>query len=1100
MYSWEQIDERQSKISIESHGEAVFTNISQAILEGDNQARWFWELLQNAKDAIDDDQTVSVRLIITENEVVFKHDGNTFELDEILKLITQGSSKKGKAGKTGRFGTGFISTYILSRQVRIRGRLDDGTTFNFILDREANAAPDFLIKQQQSTRDFYASFNKDDQMDLGPFTTSFTYQLSDIGKAASKSGLEGIAEYLPYVLAFNPKLKHISVSFQGVEMTYEKLPAIIYKGYSHLLEEIGVTCSVAGESAQQSIIKVIGDNWESGFKINIAGYKSAFTSLNSHTPNLFASFPLLGTEVLGLPFVVNSTEFGLKHERNGVFIGTGTDDVILQNKKSIEEAVATLPLVLRWSLAQKVEHQFNVIIFCDWQAPRWLDEQWLKSVKLAAIANIITIPLVATQGSDGCPVTIADLIIPGEEDAATRGGMLALLKDFAPAKIPLEHEAEKWYQFVVNAGIFPDENQVILKKRFLLADFCALIGNEGNLPTLQKTLGIKTAVSWLNELYILLGGANIRLFHESALVPVRNGQFVRINAEIKIDEIKDATLYDVSALLGTDLFSTLVEPGIELPADLCGPYKKEDLVNKLIAENAHQPVSAFFKAELLKANALMLKWLITNKGEGFINAFQVVTTGEDQSKNAAFYKHSLGTFADKKQKLLAPKSVWSDTFRLFEKLVKDRDCLHQVYAEVLSKEELEWLRDHMYIHLSPLIESTTSLNRITAAQLLKDPEKESLLFDEKGECKVGRVTHIDFAYFTTTDNNILANSSTTQSSIEILQFALEEAVKVDKDYDQFYTVRLETGQQVELRKSLWVGRLKSNQWINVKNTSGETSQSYLKERPSSQNLSGLINSAPYLKTLIREEKAIALLNLLGVSVSDLLRNTLSTEAEKTAWERAFTALLSSNLDPVLAEVMLKDENLQSEYRKRQQNIALIHRNQQIGSLLEKEFKKLFSRPEFSHLAIDRKPFGSDYIISPESSDLVDENGQKVIFRVGSWYLELKATGKDYAAMTKLQAERAVKNSSCYALVVLPLNNYEINGDNILHHVRFVRNIGVILTEKYNEVSELKTQQHLVALPTDKVEVAIEEEDIRYNVKSSVWMSGEKMMDFINTLK
>ncbi|WPV67041.1 ATP-binding protein [Chitinophaga sp. LS1] len=1100
MYTWEQINEEKDKISVESHSEAVFTGINETILEGDNQARWFWELLQNAKDAVEDNQTVSVRLIITENEVVFKHDGNTFELAEILKLITQGSSKKGKAGKTGRFGTGFIATYILSRKVRIRGTLDDSTTFNFILDREADKAPDFLIKQQQSTMDFYTSFNRENQADLGPFTTSFTYQLSDIGKTASTSGLEEIAEYLPYVLAFNPKFKNISVNVKGVEMLYEKLKSIIYQGYSHLLEEVGITYSIEGEPAQQSVIKVIGDNWQSGFKIEITGDSRTFTSPNTHTPNLFASFPLLGTEVLGLPFVIHSATFGLKHERNGVFLGTGTNEVILQNKKSIEEAVATLPSILEWSLAQNVEHRFNIITFYDRQGPKWLDEQWLKSVKLSAITNIISIPLVTTQGSDNTPITIADLIIPGEGDTATRNTMLTLLKDFAPAKIPLEDEADKWHQFVVNAASFPDENQTIQKKKFMLPDFCSLIENEDNLPSLQKKLGTRAAIPWLNELYILLGGGDISLFYKSALVPVQSKQLVKVDVSIKIDEIKDETLYAVSELLGTNLFPTLVEPGIELPIDLCGSYKKEDLVNKLIAENALQPVTAFLDPKLMKANALMLKWLIVNKRGNFINAFLVITAGEDQSRNIIFFKHPLGAYSDKKQKLLAPKSIWRNTFKLFEKLVRDRDCLHHVYAEILSKDELEWLADNWFIHLSPLIKWTTPLNKSVATQLLKDPEKENLLFDENEFSKIEEITYSDFAFFTATDNHILSNSSTAQSSIEILQFALEEAVMVDDDYNQFHMVTLKSGQQVEFRKALWVGRLKNNQWINVKNISGEAAQHYSAERPSSQNLSGLINSAPYLKTLIRNEKATELLNLLGVSVSDLLKNTLSTDAEKVAWERAFTALLTANLDPVLAEVMLKDRSLQNEYRKRQQNMELINRNQQIGGLLEKEFKKLFLRPELLHLDIERRPFGSDYIISPESSDLVDENGEKIVFRVGSWYLELKATGKDYAAMTRLQAQRAVENPSSYALVVLPLNNYEINADNILKYIRFVRNIGEILTAKYNEVNLLKTQQSLVAIPTDKIEVAMEEEDIRYNVKASVWTHGEIMMDFVNSLK
>lgn len=1102
MYSWDHINAQQGQISIESHGETVFTDIDETILEGDNQARWFWELLQNAKDAVDDDQTVSARLEIGENKVVFKHDGNKFELTEILKLITQGSSKKGKANKTGRFGTGFISTYILSRKVSIRSTLDDDTRFDFILDREADSAPDFLVKQQQSTRSFFDSFNKDDQADLGPYTTSFTYDLTEGGKVASTSGLEEIEEYLPYVLAFNPKFKKISVCVKGVEMTYEKSPEIKYAGFSLPLEEIAITCTIGDKPGNLSVVKVIGENWESGFKIISTDKDRTFACMNPRSANLYASFPLLGTEVLGLPFVIHSTKFGLKHERNGVFLGSGTSDVILQNKKSIEEAVSALPLILDWSLTHHIEHRFNIITFYERTIPKWLDEVWLNSVKFEALTALLAIPLVSTQQKDGDPVTIDNLIIPGEDELDTRQAMLTLLADFTPSRIPLEAEAEKWYEFAVNIEPFlgTDEDGAIRQKKFLLPDLCLLVQAETSLITLQKTLDEKSAIEWLNAFYVLVGDSDIGLFQKCGIVPVRDNQLVKINANIKDDGIKDDALYLVSELLGTDLFPFLVVPGIELPAGVCSTYQKEELVNKLIAENANQPVSAFVNINLIKANALMLKWLVDNKRESAIQAYVVITAGEDQSKNIVFYKHSLGTFADKKQKLLTPKSLWRDTFKLFQKLVRDRDCLHEVYATELTADQWTALGDGQFIHPSPLIKWKMPVNRNIAAQILKDPEKESLLFNEDGSSKIEEVTHTDFAFFTAGDNQIFANSSTAQSTIEILQFALEEGAVLDQDFNQFFTVTLDSGQQIELRKALWVGRLKNNQWINVKNTSGETTQNYSGERPSSQNLSGLINSAPHLKSLVRNEKATELLNLLGVSVSDLLKNTLSTEAEKVAWEKAFTALLSANLDPVLAEVMLKDQNLQNEYRKRQQNTALINRNQHIGSLLEAEFKKLFLRPEFGHLDIERKPFGSDFIISPESSDLVDENGQKIVFRVGSWYLELKATGRDYAAMTRLQAQRAVENENCYALVVLPLANYEITGDAILERVRFVRDIGSILKSKYNEVGTLKSQQNLVAVPTDKVEVSIEEEDIRYHVKPSAWTPGEKMTDFINSLK
>lgn len=57
-------------------------------------------------------------------------------------------------------------------------------------------------------------------------------------------------------------------------------------------------------------------------------------------------------------------------------------------------------------------------------------------------------------------------------------------------------------------------------------------------------------------------------------------------------------------------------------------------------------------------------------------------------------------------------------------------------------------------------------------------------------------------------------------------------------------------------------------------------------------------------------------------------------------------------------------------------------------------------------------------------------------------------------------------------------------------------MGKILRQKYDEVATLKIQQELVVISTDDVEVAIEKEDIRYHVRQSVWISGDRMDDFI----
>ena len=88
-----------------------------------NQGRWAWELLQNAKDSIaeDENRTVSVQIRLDEDSVEFRHNGTHFTDQDVIGLISQISSKEVEEGqqtkKTGRFGTGFLTTHLLSKIV-----------------------------------------------------------------------------------------------------------------------------------------------------------------------------------------------------------------------------------------------------------------------------------------------------------------------------------------------------------------------------------------------------------------------------------------------------------------------------------------------------------------------------------------------------------------------------------------------------------------------------------------------------------------------------------------------------------------------------------------------------------------------------------------------------------------------------------------------------------------------------------------------------------------------------------------------------------------------------------------------------------------------
>ena len=127
----------------------------------DLRQRWMWELLQNASDLGDN---VKARFEITADRLKFSHNGKPFTLDEAYNLIMPDSTKDDetthKKSVIGQFGTGFISTHILSKIIQIEGIIEDDEhlySFSFHLDRSERNDKDFLI---QSIKDAEAEYRE----------------------------------------------------------------------------------------------------------------------------------------------------------------------------------------------------------------------------------------------------------------------------------------------------------------------------------------------------------------------------------------------------------------------------------------------------------------------------------------------------------------------------------------------------------------------------------------------------------------------------------------------------------------------------------------------------------------------------------------------------------------------------------------------------------------------------------------------------------------------------------------------------------------------------------------------------------------------------
>jgi hypothetical protein len=91
-----------------------------------DKKRWPYELIQNAKDSISSDpnrKSVEIWVTAQDDFVEFKHNGSPFTPEAMFGLLYKYSEGKQNSESTGRFGTGFLTTHVLSKIVSIQGDL-----------------------------------------------------------------------------------------------------------------------------------------------------------------------------------------------------------------------------------------------------------------------------------------------------------------------------------------------------------------------------------------------------------------------------------------------------------------------------------------------------------------------------------------------------------------------------------------------------------------------------------------------------------------------------------------------------------------------------------------------------------------------------------------------------------------------------------------------------------------------------------------------------------------------------------------------------------------------------------------------------------------
>ena len=205
----------RDKVLVDNTAQAVFKHLDRI---KDNRstlgARWIWELLQNARDAAGP-QGVRIRVHVSATECRFEHNGKPFASEEIAHLVYHGSTKI-DFKDIGQFGSGFLATHLLSKIIRVAGRLEDSSGFDFPLDRTGGTAEELREAMDRSWAAFEQSV--EDPQPAPDATTSFAYKIAEPGgRELVETGMEELRRSGPLVLAFCPEITEIAVETSDAE-------------------------------------------------------------------------------------------------------------------------------------------------------------------------------------------------------------------------------------------------------------------------------------------------------------------------------------------------------------------------------------------------------------------------------------------------------------------------------------------------------------------------------------------------------------------------------------------------------------------------------------------------------------------------------------------------------------------------------------------------------------------------------------------------------------------------------------------------------------------------------------------------------------------
>jgi hypothetical protein len=499
--------ENESKrADIKQHADKLIQGFEK--LEESHAKRAIWELFQNAID-LSDNCEVIIRL--TENHIIFEHNGKPFTSNTLSCLIKQVSSKNSQNNEeeVGQYGTGFITTHSFGKKILISGSIKEGDYYipieDFEIDRVVETSDqliDKIIAQQQRVFDLIGQGKL--ETDCSTFT-KFAYEtLSTIEKQNANKAVESLKIILPYVMMINNKLKQVQFYDKNNDLT------TYIKGSSQLIDEVNVTDIHINQNTSK--IFSLASKEEDLTVILPLSESNKSIILDENLSKLFLYYPLIGSENFGFNFVVHSKKFAPTEPRDGIHLKSKNEQIQekeLSNRDLLDKASSMIFNFVEKN-ATNIEQPKNLgYINFNTGTPNIHLSEYFKELKKNWVENFKNFQIVETQEDKLKPkevhflsnellfddefynaiYSITNLFwknIPKKEIAKSWTENINYWEDTSTNFIKVEDIAKK-IEEVKTLEFFPDPKELISFYKYLLKhQFGDLFNKHSLLPNIKN--------------------------------------------------------------------------------------------------------------------------------------------------------------------------------------------------------------------------------------------------------------------------------------------------------------------------------------------------------------------------------------------------------------------------------------------------------------------------------------------------------------------------------------------------------------------------------------------------------------------------------------